>query len=228
MRLFLTCSGKQNLKFGVHADVSSIDLDLCKDCFWELEHMQHQASFSQLHTDIYTLRFVEFQPVELSDRKRALLEQIVIRENELRLGAFGQEQYLTYGGEGGYMHATHLIQCRAVEDFLAEAQQAGLYQTVEQGAGILIEAPHILGAEAAALSNYIKGSFAAFPNPNRLVPVGGELDHGCTVVTLDGQPVRLRDVLAGHGFPQAAAVDDDDGLGNLPFDYTVVMSGSVS
>ena len=72
-----------------------------------------------------------------------------------------------------------------VTEFLADAAAVGLFSSTATGLQIMRDAPHLLGAEGAAHSNYIAGSFAAFPRVDATLVAVGELVPATVCV---GQP----------------------------------------
>jgi len=91
------------------------------------------------------------------------------REHDLRMSAQGQAIYKKYNYEYGYEEATSLLRQQVVQEFAT----SGLYAHAEEGMDFIVNLPHLLGEEAAELSNYIKGSFAAFPQRFARRPLPG-------------------------------------------------------
>jgi hypothetical protein len=100
------------------------------------------------------------------------------------------------------------IQRRVARDFLSDPAAAQLFSTEDAGFEMLQWAPHTLGRAASRLSNYIKGSFAAFP----MVPpieTGEPVPPTCVLRTCTGEEVSLRSLAQNAR-------------------YTVILAGSVS
>lgn len=132
---------KQNLRFGYHSETK----DYCRDCGY--------STIGRSGTE-----FVGRETSAL----RTFLKQMVQREHQLRMSQEGQAIYAKHGYAEGYLPGTEEIQTQIAVEYLSQPGNR-FYTHVQEGYELLKDAPHILGSEAATLSNYIKGSFAAFP-----------------------------------------------------------------
>lgn len=81
---------------------------------------------------------------------------MVIVENQLRMSEEGQAMYRE--GINDYLQVTDQIQMKIATSIKSQSQLS-----INELFNLLQNAPHILGREASHISNYIKGSFAAFP-----------------------------------------------------------------
>jgi hypothetical protein len=156
-------------------------IDVCERCYFR--HANTPVTIGS-HT---VTKWIEFYP-RLPPQQRAVLLKMVQRENELRLSPATTAAYRAAGVNQArrlrHSHNVVILQIReqVVAEFLSAAMAVNLYATQEAGIAMLRDAPHRLGAEAAKHSNYIAGSFAAYP-PARahLVQIGDTLSSNVTV-----------------------------------------------
>ena len=134
---------KRNISYGYHVEV---DTDYCKDCAYVKSSVSGKEGW------------IEFQP-RYWEKTLGILRQMAKREHDLRMSSQGQAIYEKYNYEYGYEQATTVLRKQVVQEFAT----SGLYTHAEEGMDFIVNLPHLLGEEAAELSNYIKGSFAAFP-----------------------------------------------------------------
>lgn len=122
-------------------------------------------------------------------------------ENEQRMSSQAEEKYAlvqAWRPDESYDAVTLELQKQVVKHF--EQELKTLNVTNEEGLEMLIDAPHLLGPElGSSLSNYIKGSYSAFPKKQQILQVGDYISSDILLCTRKGDFTNLEKIVSSSG-----------------------------
>ena len=144
---------------------------------------------------------------------------MIVAENALRMSPEAQDLYRTHQiittrSRDDYLVVTDMLQMQIAERFfpLVQAHSNTNLQKLStlELFDLLQNAPHLLGREASHLSNYIKGSFAAFPEKEAL-RVGEKVPQDVSIASDVDSLVPLVSLVKNNSAP-----------------WTILFCGSIS